>query len=54
LAHPQIAPIIAGQVRRKPLRRFPYWILYSITNSRIRLLAVSHQRRRPLYWSGRV
>lgn len=52
-AHPDLAPLIRGRVRRKMLRRFPYSIIYSAVSSEIRILAVSHQRRRPFYWRRR-
>ncbi len=52
-AHPEAAPLVQGRVRRKVLRKFPYSLLYSVVGSDIRLLAVSHHRRRPFYWRGR-
>ncbi|HEV7515599.1 MAG TPA: type II toxin-antitoxin system RelE/ParE family toxin, partial [Thermoanaerobaculia bacterium] len=53
LAHPEAAKVVRGDVRRKPLRRFPYGLLYTIRNDEVRILAVMHQRRRPFYWWGR-
>jgi toxin ParE1/3/4 len=53
LSHPGSAPIIKGRVRRKLLRKFPYSIIYSVVGDQIRVLAVSHQRRRPFYWRHR-
>jgi plasmid stabilization system protein ParE len=50
VSHPEIAPIIRGRVRRKALRKFPYSLIYSIVDAKIRILAVSHQKRRPFYW----
>jgi toxin ParE1/3/4 len=49
-SHPEVAPLLRGRVRRKVLRKFPYSISYSIVGDVIRVLAVSHQRRRPFYW----
>lgn len=43
-----------GDVRRKPLRRFPYSLFYAIEPDRIRILAVAHQRRKPGYWRSRL
>lgn len=51
--HPQIARIIRGRARSKVFRRFPYSIIYSVVGFEIRILAVSHQRRRPFYWKRR-
>ncbi|MDO9462362.1 MAG: type II toxin-antitoxin system RelE/ParE family toxin [Deltaproteobacteria bacterium] len=53
LSHPEISPIIKGRVRRKVLWKFPYSIIYSVAGNQIRILAVSHQRRRPFYWRHR-
>jgi len=40
-------------VRRKQLGRFPYQLLYRVDGEEIRILAVMHKRRRPLYWVER-
>ena len=50
---------LAGQevrpgIRRRLLRRFPYAILYARESSGILVIAVTHQRRRPGFWWGRV
>jgi len=44
---------VRGQVRRRILRRFPYGILYSVKAEGIRILAIMHLKRRPMYWAGR-
>jgi plasmid stabilization system protein ParE len=45
---------ISGEVRRHIIgRRFPYGILYRIFADHIRVLAVSHLRRKPDYWKYR-
>lgn len=50
---PESAPVLTGFVRRRLMRRFPYGVLYSIKPTRIRVLAVTHLKRRPMYWVGR-
>jgi plasmid stabilization system protein ParE len=50
---PESGRILAGPVRRRIVRRFPYGVLYSIQPDHIRVLAVMHSRRRPMYWAGR-
>lgn len=40
-------------VRRLPLRRFPYSIVYYVRDSEIRVLAIAHQSRKPGFWRGR-
>lgn len=46
---------VAGQasLRRWPLQRFPYYVIYRIDEGAVLILAVAHERRRPAYWSGR-
>jgi plasmid stabilization system protein ParE len=53
LEFPESAPILYAKVRRKPLRRFPYSLLYSLRKEHVRILAVMNQKRRPFYWRGR-
>lgn len=53
VSHPEIAPLIQGRARRKAFRRFPYSLIYSVVGDEIRILAVSHHRRRPFYWRSR-
>jgi plasmid stabilization system protein ParE len=42
------------QVRRAPVTRFPYHVVYLETSSTIRVLAIAHDRRRPGYWMSRL
>ena len=44
----------APDIRRTNLNRFPYTVIYRIQQNAIQILAVAHQRRRPLYWMGRL
>jgi len=41
-------------VRRCPLRRFPYALVFVEMPEEIRVLAFAHRRRRPGYWRGRL
>jgi plasmid stabilization system protein ParE len=41
-------------VRRSPVPRFPYYVAYMEEPDAIRVLAVAHTRRRPLYWRRRL
>ncbi len=50
---PRSSPVILGSVRRRLCSRFPYGLLYSVTQSEIRILAVMNLKRRPGYWIGR-
>jgi len=51
--HPQSGTVIAGAIRRRLIRRFPYALLYSVRSGGIRILAVMSLKRRPMYWVGR-
>lgn len=41
-------------IRRAPVRRFPYHVVYIVLPDRVQVLAVAHQRRRPEYWMDRI
>ncbi len=51
LASPRWKP--EEEFRRRDLRRFPYSAFFLIEPARIRVLAVTHQKRRPGHWVGR-
>lgn len=51
--YPSAGPIILGTVRRRLCSRFPYALLYEVHADQIRVLAVTHLKRRPNYWIGR-
>jgi hypothetical protein len=44
----------APNIRRISLAQFPLSIVYRDAGESIQLLAVSHKRRRPGYWVGRL
>jgi len=50
---PSISPVIQKNIRQNVLRKFPYYLIYTIVDFEIRILAVAHQRRRPFYWKDR-
>lgn len=50
-----LVPGISDQaIRRRPVHRFPYHVVYMELPDRLQLLAVAHDRRRPAYWAGRL
>ncbi len=51
--HPHAGTSVAGTVRRRLIRRFPYALLYSVRSDSIRVLAVMNLKRRPMYWVDR-
>jgi plasmid stabilization system protein ParE len=52
--HPLAGQSIRVGLKRVPLRRFPFSLIYSIESDAVLIIAVSHQRRRPGYWQSRV
>lgn len=40
--------------RRYLLRRFPFVIVYRVTEERIEIIAVAHGHRKPGYWAERL
>ena len=55
-AHPDLGQKAGQRHRCFPLTGFPYFLNYRVDKeaSLIRIIAVSHQKRRPGYWAGRV
>ncbi|MEP7113825.1 MAG: type II toxin-antitoxin system RelE/ParE family toxin [Ilumatobacteraceae bacterium] len=55
---PRAGAVVAGlealDIRRVPISRFPYHVAYLITDEQIHVIAVAHDRRRPMYWGGRT
>lgn len=47
-------PLAEHRTRKLVLQRFPFNIFYLPDASEIVIVAVSHQKRRPGYWSSRV
>lgn len=45
--------LFVHDTRRYLFRRFPFQIVYRVTNDRIEVVAVAHGRRRPGYWRSR-
>jgi plasmid stabilization system protein ParE len=50
LQHPLAWTEIEAGVRRALMKKFPYSIYYTVQDTRIRIHAVTHQRRRPGSW----
>ncbi len=51
---PESAPVLGFEIRAKAIPRFPYTLYYRWMRERgLRVLAVAHQKRRPMYWLDR-
>ena len=46
--------VVRDNVRRRPIHRFPFFVLYRPSAEEITIVAVAHRRRRPGYWLGRT
>jgi plasmid stabilization system protein ParE len=54
LKFPNGSSPLSAIIRRCRLNKFPYEIIYRIRPTEIRILAVTHHRRRPYYWAYRI
>ncbi|ADJ27051.1 type II toxin-antitoxin system RelE/ParE family toxin [Nitrosococcus watsonii] len=52
--NPLIYRRIEGEVRKCRILRFPYGVIYCVSNERIEVIAVLHLRQRPGYWKSRT
>jgi len=53
-ANPTLGAPWRGAIRRLPLRRFPYSIVYRLRQSELEVFAIAHQSRKPGYWRART
>ena len=51
---PQAWPEIEPGIRRVMAHRFPYGVLYAVTDKQLYVLAVMNLRRKPGYWKSRL
>jgi plasmid stabilization system protein ParE len=52
--HPELYPVVQGTLRRAPVRRFPYNVIYSKERDLLLIIACFHTSRDPRHWKGRV
>ena len=52
--NPNIWPEYLEQFHRLILKQFPYNIIYRVHHDFIEIIAIAHQKRKPLYWKNRV
>src|SRR4051812_19147224 len=52
--HPLVFRIIAGNLRKCHVIRFPYGVIFREKEDCIEIIAVMHLHRDPEYWKGRV
>ena len=56
---PERFPLVHGiqadkPIRKARLKKFPYALVFMPFENEIRVLAVTHLKRRPLYWKSRL
>jgi len=51
--HPAMGRSAGFNIRCMVLKRFPFSIVYHHEADTLRVIAVSHHNRRPVYWAGR-
>jgi toxin ParE1/3/4 len=52
-SNPEQYPIAVDDIRKAPLRRFPYVVYYVALESDVSVIAVMHSRRHPRRWQER-
>ena len=52
--NPYAAVAVGSGIRRKVLNYFPYNLIYAVEPELIVIVAVANQKRRPIYWQGRI
>jgi toxin ParE1/3/4 len=45
---------VSKNVRRMPVKQFPYSIFFSEYNGAVIILAIAHQKRKPNFWKQRT
>src|SRR5947209_3289664 len=53
-ANPELHPLCDDRHRFCVLRRYPYSVIFRADGDQVRVVAVTHSRRLPGYWSGRA
>ncbi len=51
--HPESAPVVHRDIRRRFLRRFPYGVFYRLIRGQVIVVACFHAKRSPRIWRSR-
>lgn len=52
-SYPEVGTPISKRLRKLPLQKFPYSLIYHFSIEALTILAVAPQRRSPGYWAKR-
>jgi len=53
LRHPECYPVVHRETRMGIVRRFPYLLLYRVTEETVFVVAIFHAKRDPAIWKAR-
>lgn len=51
---PERWPVVVDGLRKRPLRGFPYRIVYQPRGDYVLIVALMHERQQPQYWRSRI
>jgi plasmid stabilization system protein ParE len=54
IEYPDAWPVLRGKMRRSLVRRFPYGIIYTMSENELQIIAVMNLHRLPDYWKKRA
>lgn len=54
VARPRLYQVVLADIRRAPVRRFPYLIFYRVEPEQIVVISVFHSSRDPRVWQSRI
>jgi len=52
--NPLAFPLVRGNTRRALLRRFPYALMYKVSDEQLLIVACFHSHRDPQHWQSRM
>ena len=52
--NPELYAVLRDNVRRAPVRKFPYGVFYQVRGTYVEVAAIVHNRRSPLVWQRRI
>lgn len=52
--NPRTWPTHLFGTQRYRMKRFPYFVVFRVTENRIEIIAIAHERQRPGYWTQRA